>query len=214
MRDFFSGRSENQDGRAGLWLVDIFNTSLQPLNGIQRNLIGCKISTFFHQVCFSGWSEKEKDGRPGLWSDETFSNSSLQPPNGNETWQENKYLTSSTNFVFLARLAYISYLQPLNEVQRNLIGCKFSTSSTVLFWSIGKPRWRPWPPIGWDILDLFPANAERNSIKLDRKQDLNDFYQVCVFGPIVKSRWPPWSPICRKKLLLLCSRWTEFNETW
>ena len=42
----FSGRSENQDGRPGLWLTETFSTStLKPLNGIQQNLTGSKIST-------------------------------------------------------------------------------------------------------------------------------------------------------------------------
>ena len=40
----FSGRSEKQDGRPGLWLAEIFSTSsLKPLNGIQQNLTGIKI---------------------------------------------------------------------------------------------------------------------------------------------------------------------------
>ena len=35
----FSGRSEKQNGRPGLWLAETFLTSpLKPLNGIQRNL--------------------------------------------------------------------------------------------------------------------------------------------------------------------------------
>ena len=42
----FSGRSEKQDGRPGLWLAETFSTSpLKPLNGIQQNLTGSKIST-------------------------------------------------------------------------------------------------------------------------------------------------------------------------
>ena len=42
----FPGRSEKQDGRPGLWLAETFSTSsLQSLNGIQRNLTGNKIST-------------------------------------------------------------------------------------------------------------------------------------------------------------------------
>ena len=40
----FSGRSENQDGCPGLWLAETFSNSLKPLNGIQRNLTGRKIS--------------------------------------------------------------------------------------------------------------------------------------------------------------------------
>ena len=41
----FSCRSENQDCRPGLWLPEIFFTSLQPLNIIQWNLTERKIST-------------------------------------------------------------------------------------------------------------------------------------------------------------------------
>ena len=42
----FSGLSEKQDGRPGLWLAETFSTSpLKLLNRIQRNLTGSKIST-------------------------------------------------------------------------------------------------------------------------------------------------------------------------
>ena len=58
----FSGRSEKQDGRRGLWLAEIFSTSpLKPLNGIQRNLSGSKISTsstkfvFFRRIGKTRW---------------------------------------------------------------------------------------------------------------------------------------------------------------
>ena len=41
----FSDWSEKQDGRPGLWLAEKFSTSpLKPLNGIQQNLTGSKIS--------------------------------------------------------------------------------------------------------------------------------------------------------------------------
>ena len=98
---------------------------------------------------FSGRSEKQ-DGRPDLWLVETFSTSPLKP---------------------------------LNGIQRNLTRSKNSTSSTkyVFFGLIGKTRWPPWPLISWDIFDFSSETAERNSTKLDRKQDLNVLYQVCVF---------------------------------
>ena len=195
----FSGRSKKQDGRPGLWLAATFSTSpLKPLNRIQRNLTGNTISmsstkfVFFrpigktrwppwpligldisdfssetaernstkldrkldlnirYQVCvFSGRSEKQ-DGRPGLWLAETFSTSPLKP---------------------------------LNRIQRNLTGNTISMSSTkfVFFRPIEKTRWPPWPLIGLDISDFSSETAERNSTKLDRKQDLNVLYQVCVF---------------------------------
>ena len=51
----FSGRSEKQDGRPGLWLAETFSTSpLKPLNGIQRNLSGSKISTPSTKFVFFG----------------------------------------------------------------------------------------------------------------------------------------------------------------
>ena len=100
-------------------------------------------------LCFSGRSEKQ-DGRPGLWLAETFSTSPLKP---------------------------------LNGIQWNLTGSKISMSSTkfVFFRLIGKTRLPPWPLIGWNILNFSSETAERNSMKLDKKQDLNVLYQVCVF---------------------------------
>ena len=51
----FSGRSVKQDGRPGLWLAETFSTSpLKPLNRIQRNLTGSKISTSSTEFAFFG----------------------------------------------------------------------------------------------------------------------------------------------------------------
>ena len=51
----FLGRSEKQDGRPGLWLAETFSTSpLEPLNGIQRNLTGSKISMSSTKFVFFG----------------------------------------------------------------------------------------------------------------------------------------------------------------
>ena len=181
-------------------------------------------------LCFSGQSEKQ-DGRPGLWLAETFSTSPLKP---------------------------------LNRIQQNLTGSKISMSSTkfVFFGPIGKTRWLPWPLIGWDIFDFSSESAERNSTKLDRKQDLNVLYQVLgflgrsekqdspglwlaetfltsplkpmngiqrnltgskismsstkfvFFGPIRNKMAALASDWLKYFLLLLWNRWTEFNETW
>ena len=134
-------------------------------------------------LCFSGWSEKQ-DGRPGLWLAETFSTSPLKP---------------------------------LKGIQRNLTGRKISTPSTkfVFFGPIGKTRWPPWPLIGWDIFDFSSETAERNSSKLDRKQDLKALYQVCVFRADRKNKMAALaSDWLRHFRLILCNRWTEFNEIW
>ena len=134
-------------------------------------------------LCFSGRSEKQ-DGRPGLWLAETFSTSPLKP---------------------------------LKGIQRNLTGSKISTSSTkfVFFRPIGKIRWPPWPLIGWDIFDFSSETAEQNSTKLDRKQDLNVLYQVCVFRADRKNKMAALaSDWLRHFGLLLWNRITEFNETW
>ena len=89
------------------------------------------------------------------------------------------------------------------EFNENLTGSKISTSSTkfVLFGPIEKIRWPPWPLIGWDIFDFSSETAERNSTKLDRKQDLNVLYQVCAF----------WADR-KNKMAALASDWLRYFD--
>ena len=85
----------------------------------------------------------------------------------------------------------------------------------MFFGPIGKTRWPPWPLIGWDIFDFSSETAVRNSTKLDRKQDLNALYQVCVFRAVRKNKMAALaSDWLRHFRLLLWNRWTEFKETW
>ena len=148
----------------------------------------------------------------------------------NETWQEARSQRSLPSLCFsgqsekqdgchglwLVKTFSTSSLKLLNRIQRNLTGRKISTSSTkfVFFMPIGKTRWPPWPLIGWDIFDFSSETAEWNSTKLDRKQDLNIFYQVCVFLADWKIKMAALaSDWLRQFRLLLWNHWTEFNNT-
>ena len=277
----FSGRSEKQDGRTGLWLAETFSTSpLKPLNGIQRNFTGSKISMSSTTVVFFGLIGKTRWPPWPLigwdifdFSSETAERNStklhrkqdlnvlyhccvfradrknkmaalasdwlrhfrLLPWNRwtefNETWQEARSQRPLPSLCFsgrsekqdgrpglwLSETFSTSPMKPLNGIQRNLTGSKISTSSTkiVFFGLIRKTRWPPWPLIGWDIFDLSYEIAERNSTRLDRKQDLNVLYQVCVFRADLKNKMGAQASDWLKHFRLLrWNRWTEFNETW
>ena len=86
--------------------------------------------------------------------------------------------------LWLAETYSTSPLKLLHGIQRNLTGSKISMSSMefVFFRPIRKTRLPPWPLIGWDIFDFSSETAERNSTKLDRKQDLNILYEVLCFS--------------------------------
>ena len=98
----FSGGSEKQDGRPGPWLAETFSISpLKPLNGIQRNLIGSKISTSSTKFVFFRADPKNK--MAVLASDwlETFSTSPLKQLNGiQRNLTGSKISISSNKFVF------------------------------------------------------------------------------------------------------------------
>ena len=277
----FSGRSEKQDGRPGLWLVETFSTSsLKLLKGIQQNLTGSKISTSSTEFVFFGPIGKTRWPPWPLigWDIFDFSSETAEGNSQkldrkqdlnvlyqvsvfradrkskmavlasdwlrhfrlilwnrwrefNETWQKARSQRPLPSLCFsgrsekqdgrpdlwLAETFLTSPLKPLKGIQRNLTGSKISTPSTkfVFFGPIGKTRWLPWPLIGWDIFDFFSETAEGNSTKLDRKQDLNVLYQVCVFRADRKNKMAALaSDWLRHFWLLLWNRWREFTETW
>ena len=82
----------------------------------------------------------------------------------------------------------------------------------VFFGPIGKTRWPSWPLIGWDIFDFSSETPERNSTKLDRKQDLTSSTKFVFFGPIGKTRWPPW-PLISWDIFDFSSETAERNST-
>ena len=258
----FSGRSEK---RWPYWPMIgwIFSSSsLKPLNRIQRNLTGSKISTSSTKFVFLGpigktrwppgpligWDifdffsetvernstkldrkqdinvlykvyvfRADRKNKMAALASDMLRHSRLLLWNCwtefNETWQEARSQRPLPSLCFsgrsekqdgrpdlwLAETFSTSSLKPLNLIQRNLTGSKISTSSTkfVFFGLMEKTRWPYWRLIGWDMFDFFSETAERNSMKLDRKQDLNVLYQVCVFSPMSKQKLPPWL-ICQK----------------
>ena len=65
------------------------------------------------------------------------------------------------------------------------------------------------------FFDFSSKTAERNSTKLDRKQDLNILYQVCVFRADRKNKMAALASYWLWHFRLLpWNHWTEFNETW
>ena len=70
------------------------------------------------------------------------------------------------------------------------------------------------PSLTSHIFDFFSETAERNSTKLDRKQDINVLYQVCVFRVDRKNKMAALASDWLSHFRLLWNRWTVFNETW
>ena len=229
----FSGRSEKQDGRPGLWLAETFSTSsLKLLNRIQRNLTGSKISTPYTKFVFFGMIGKTRWPPWPLigldifdFSSETAERNSTKLDRKQDLKalyqvcvfrddRKNKMAALASDWL---RHFSTSTLKPLNGIQRNLTGSKISKPSTkfVFFRPIGKTRWPSWPLIGRDIFDFSSETAEPNSTKFDRKQDLRAVYQVCVFRADRKNKMAaPASEWLRHFRLLCRNRWTEFNESW
>ena len=228
----FSGRSEKQDGRPGLWLAETFSTSpLKPLNGIQRNLTGSKILTpstkfvFFGPIGETGWppwplicwdifdfsSETAERNSTKLYRKQDLK--ALYQVCVFRADRKNKMAAPASDllrhFWLLCRNHWTEFNKSWQEArsQRPLPSLCFSGDR--------KNKMAAWPLIGWDIFDFVSETAEQNSTKLDGKQDLNALYQVCVFRANRKNKMAALvSDWLRHFRLLLWNHWTEFNETW
>ena len=93
---------------------------------------------------------------------------------------------------------------------RHILG----TRRFLLLCFIGKARWPPRPLIGWNIFDFSSETAERNSTKLDRKQDLYVLFKICVFGANRKNKMAALASDWLGHFRVLWRCWTETNETW
>ena len=182
---FFSGRSEKQDGRPGLWLAETFSTSpLKPLNGIQRNLTESKISTPSTMFVFFRADPKNKMAtlasdwlrhfRLLLWNrwtefNETWQAARSQRPLPSLCFSGRSEKQDGRPGLWFAETFSTSPLKLLNGIQQNLIGCKFLKPSTMFVF-----------------------------FRADRKNKM----------AVLACDWP------RHFRLLLWNCWTEFSKTW
>ena len=77
-------------------------------------------------------------------------------------------------------------------------------------------RWTGCPGL-WLALDIsdFSETTVWNITKLDRKEDLNALFQVCIFQADKKNKTVALvSDWLRYFRLLLWNHWTEFNQNW
>ena len=146
-----------------------FSTSpLKPLNGIQRNLTGSKISMSFIKFVFFGPIGKTRWPPWPLIGLDIFEFSS-------ETAEQNS-----------AKLDRKQDLKVLYQI------------CGVFFGPIGKTRWPPRPLIGWNIFYFSSETVKSISTKLDRKQKiLMSSTKFVFFGSISSRKWPLWS-FCKK----------------
>ena len=95
----FFGRSENQDGRPGLWLAEkILTSPLKPLNAIQRNLNWLKVPTFSAKFVFRAGRKTKMAAPASDWL--TFFTFPLKLLNrSRQNLTEIKIATSATRFV-------------------------------------------------------------------------------------------------------------------
>ena len=134
-----------RDSRPGVWLAWTFSTSpLQPLNRIERNLTGSKISTsstnfvFFGSIRRTRWPPWPLIG----WDILDFSSEAAER-NSTKLYRKQDLNVRFQVGVFwklgktrwppsfwLAETFSISTQKPLNRIQRNLTGSKMPTSST------------------------------------------------------------------------------------
>ena len=145
--------------------------------------------------------------------------------------RKNKMATLASDWLRHFRLLLWSGWMELNETWQEARSQPISHTSAATFHSaftsvIGwrtvicstqsrKTRWPLWSLIGWDIFDFPSETAERNSTKLDRKQNLVVCYKICVFGADRKNKMGALASIwLRHFRLLLWNHRTEFNKTW
>ena len=212
LRLWFSSRSEKQDGRPGLWLAETFSTSpLKPLNEIQLNWKGSKISTSPTKFVF--WADR-KNKMAALASDWLiyFRLSSETAEGIQLNWKGSKISTSPTKFVFfwadrknkIVALAsdWLRYFRLLlwncwtefNETWQEARSLRPLPS--LCFWADQKNKMAAlasdW--LRYFRLLLWNRWTEFNETWQEARS-LRPLLSLC-FRADQKTRWPPWPLIC------------------
>ena len=158
----FSDRSEKQDGRPGLWLAERFWTSLKPLSRF-----------------FSTKLDRKQDVKV-LYQVCVF-----------RADRKNKMAALAHDWLRHFRLLLWNRWTEFNEI--------WQEARSQLLYQVcvfRADRRKKMAALASDWADTYrtspPETAERNSTKLDRKQNLNVLNQVCVFWADRKTRCPPW----------------------
>ena len=153
----FSGRSEKQNGLPVLWLTETFSTSpLKPLNGIQRNLTGSKISMPSTKFVFLGPIRKTRWPPWRLIGWDIFDFSS-------ETTERNSPKLDRNQDLNALYQVYVFRADRKN---------KMAALASDIGWDIFD--------FSSQTTERYSTKLDRKQ-DLDRKQVLNVLYQVCVF---------------------------------
>ena len=206
----FSGRSEKQDGHPGLWLAETFWTSpLKPLNGIQRNLTGSKISTSSTKFVFYGPIGKTRWPPWPLIGWDIF-NFSSETAGQNSTKldrkqdlnvlcqvcvfqadQKNKMASLASDWLRHFQLVLWNCLTEFNETWQE---ARSQCLLPSLYFS-GRSEKQDGHPGLWlaetfSTSPLKPLNGiQRN---LTGSKILTSSTKFVFFGPISKQKYPPW----------------------
>ena len=209
----FSGRSEKQDGRPGLWLAETFSTSpLKPLNRIQQNLTGSKISRSSTKFVFLGpigktrWSPRPLIGWHIFdFSSETVERNSTilhRKQDLNVLYQvcvfradrKNKMAALASDWLTYFRLLLWNRWTVFKETCQEARSQLPLPSFCFLGWS-EKQDGRPglWLAETFLTSPLKPLNGIRWNLTGSKISTSST--KFVFFGPIGKTRLPPWSLI-------------------
>ena len=229
----FSGRSEKQDGRPGLWLADTFLTSpLKQLNRIQQKLCRKQDLNVLYQVCVFRADRKNKMAalasdwlrhfRLLLWNlwmelNETWQEARSQHPLSSLCFSGRSGKQNGRPGLWLVKIYSTSPLKPLNRIQWNLTGSKISTSFTKFLFFLADRKNKmaalasDWLRHFWIL--LWNRWTEFNETWLEARFQ-RPLPSLCFSGRSEKKMAALASDWLKYFRLLLWNCWTKFNETW